>query len=165
MATETETLIIRCPNCGQKNRVPRGRADAVCGRCGASLESGAAQTPPADGAAGPVTVTDANYAQEVLLSPLPVVLDCWAAWCGPCRTVAPSVDRLARTHAGTVKVCKLDVDANPRTAGVLGVQALPTILYLIGGKVVDRLVGAHPYEALEAKLRQVLTSQGNAAQR
>jgi thioredoxin 2 len=156
MTTNTETFIIACPRCGQKNRVPHGRAGAVCGRCGASLEPGAAQTaePAAEGR--PVAVTDASYAQEVLLSPLPVVLDCWAAWCGPCRAIAPSMERLAKTYVGRAKVCKLDVDANPRTAGVLGVQALPTVLFLIGGRVVDRLVGAHPYEALETKLRQVL---------
>jgi thioredoxin 1 len=68
------------------------------------------------------------------------------------------VDRLAGAFAGRVKVGKLDVDANPRTAGLLGIQAMPTVLYLIGGRVVDRLVGAHPYETLEATLRQVLLS-------
>jgi thioredoxin len=161
MTTDTETFIIACPRCGQKNRIPRGRPGAVCGRCGASLEPGAARAPEATGDGRPVVVTDANYAQEVLRSPLPVVLDCWAAWCGPCRSIAPSVDRLARSYAGRVKVGKLDVDANPRTAQMLGIQAMPTVLYVIGGRVVDRLVGAHPYETLEAKLRQVHLPSGD----
>lgn len=163
MTTDTESVIIACPRCGQKNRVPHGRSGAVCGRCGASLELGAAPTEALAADSRPIAVTDASYTQEVLHSPLPVVLDCWAGWCGPCRMIAPSVERLARSYAGRVKVAKLDVDANPRTAGILGVQSLPTLLYLNGGRVVDRLVGAHPYEALEAKLRQVLLPPGEAA--
>lgn len=98
-----------------------------------------------------------TYAQEVLGSRLPVLLDCWAAWCGPCRAIAPSVERLAAEYAGRAKVCKLDVDANPRTAAALGVQGIPALFFLDGGRVVDRLVGAHPYPSIEAMLNQVLS--------
>jgi thioredoxin 1 len=120
------------------------------------LEPGPALAPQADGAAHPVTITDANYAQEVLLSPLPVVLDCWAAWCGPCRAVAPSIERLATEYAGRAKVCKLDVDNNPRTAAALRVQGIPALFFVAGGQVVDQLVGAHPYAAIRAKLDAVM---------
>lgn len=157
MATNTDTFIIACPHCGQKNRSIRGRAGAVCGRCGADLPGDGGSEAGAVGR--PIDVTDATYAAEVLQSPLPVVLDCWAAWCGPCRAVAPSIERLAREYAGRAKVCKLDVDANPRTAAALDVQGIPAIFFLVGGRVVDRLVGAHPYAAIAAKLDQVLARQ------
>jgi thioredoxin len=125
----------------------------VCGRCGASLQGAGAQA--GDQAGKPLEVTDATYAQEVLGSPLPVLLDCWASWCGPCRAVAPSIERLSAAYAGRAKICKLDVDANPRTAAELGVQGIPALFFFAGGRVADRLVGAHPYETIEAKLAQV----------
>jgi thioredoxin 2 len=150
MAANVESVIIACPACGQKNRVMPGRTGAMCGRCGAAL-------PEAPGGTGrPIEVTDATYAAEVLASPLPVLLDCWAAWCGPCRAIAPSIERLAAEFAARAKVCKLDVDANPRTAEALGVQGIPALFFLHRGQVVDRLVGAHPYPAIEAKLREVV---------
>jgi thioredoxin 1 len=104
-----------------------------------------------------VEVTDANYATEVLGSLVPVLLDCWAAWCGPCRAIGPSIERLAAEYAGRAKVCKLDVDANPRTAAALGVQGIPALFFLSGGRVVDRLVGAHPYPAIEVTLREMVS--------
>jgi thioredoxin 2 len=150
MATQTEAAIVTCRQCGQKNRVVPGKRGAVCGRCGSGL--------PADAVAQGKTldVTDATYASEVLSSPLPVLLDCWAAWCGPCRAIAPVVERLAGEYAGRAKVCKLDVDSSPRTSAALGVQGIPALFFVAGGKVVDRLVGAHPYEAIRAKLEEVI---------
>jgi thioredoxin 2 len=147
-------MIVTCPHCGQKNRVMPGRSGAVCGRCGTALSAGAG------GSGKPVEVTDATYASEVLNSPLPVLLDCWAAWCGPCRAIAPSVERLAAEYAGRAKVCKLDVDANPRTAAALGVQGIPALYFIAGGRVVDSLVGAYPYPAIEAKLDEVVFRAG-----
>jgi thioredoxin len=155
MTTDTTTTVIACPSCGRKNRVVPGRAGAVCGQCGGALADGAA--PGAAPAAGPpIDVTDASYSAEVLQSPLPVLLDCWAAWCGPCRAVAPSIERLAAETAGRAKVCKLDVDNNPRTAAALGVQGIPALFFVAGGQVVDQLVGAHPYAAIRAKLDAVM---------
>jgi thioredoxin 2 len=156
MATNTESIIVSCPRCGQKNRVPSGRPGAVCGRCGAPLDASATNAAASSGPARPVEVTDATYASEVLGSPIPVLLDCWAAWCGPCRAVAPSIERLAAAYAGRAKVCKLDVDANPRTAEMLGVRGIPALFLVAGGRVVDQLVGAHPFDVIEAKLNDVL---------
>jgi thioredoxin 2 len=156
MTTNTNSVIVACPRCGQKNRVPLGRPGPICGRCGAPLDASAGQATTAGTPARPIEVTDASYAAEVLQSPLPVVLDCWAAWCGPCRAVAPSIDRLAAAYAGRAKVCKLDVDANPRTAELLGVRGIPAIFFVAGGRVVDQLVGAHPYPVIEARLNEVL---------
>jgi thioredoxin 2 len=151
MSVKTPGTIITCPRCGQRNRVTPGRQGPVCGRCGAVLPEGGA------GEGKPVEVTDASYADVVLGSPLPVLLDCWAAWCGPCRAIAPSIERLAMAYAGRARLCKLDVDRNPRTAAELGVQGIPALFFLVQGRVVDHLVGAHPYAAIEAKLDEVVS--------
>src|SRR5688500_13727843 len=115
MTTEAKPVIVACPECGQKNRLAPGRPAPVCGRCGAALPETAPHAGAAHAPGRPVDVTDATYATEVLQSSLPVLLDCWAAWCGPCRAVALSIQRLAAAYAGRAKVCKLDVDHNPRT--------------------------------------------------
>src|SRR5262245_87835 len=103
--------VVTCPNCGAKNRVDETRASAqqpVCGRCGTQLAV------PATGASTPVTLTDATF-DSVISSAgdKPVLVDCWADWCGPCRMIAPVVDQLAAESAGRYVIAKLDVDANP----------------------------------------------------
>jgi thioredoxin 1 len=100
------------------------------------------------------TVADdaATFATEVLQSDVPVVVDFWAAWCGPCRMVTPELEKLAAAHGSAVKVVKVDVDANPEVAGRYRIQGIPTIALFRNGEVVASSVGAKPCAAIEAEL-------------
>jgi len=106
--------------------------------------------------AHPVTVTDANFAQEVEESPLPVLLDIWAPWCGPCRMIAPVIEQLAGELAGRVKVAKLNSDENQMTASRYNVRSIPTLLVLKDGKEIDRIVGALPKQEILRRLEGAL---------
>lgn len=99
-----------------------------------------------------ITLTDANFNQEVLQSPIPVLVDCWATWCGPCRMIAPLIEELAAEYAGKAKVAKLDVEESPNVAAQLNIQSIPTILFFKNGKAVDQVVGAVPKKVLAGKL-------------
>jgi len=103
-----------------------------------------------------VLVTDANFESEVLQSDLPVLVDFYADWCGPCKMIAPSVEQLSTEFEGKAKVFKLDVDASGVTAQSYRVMSIPTLLIFKGGKVVDTIVGAVPKATLEAKLQSHL---------
>ena len=94
----------------------------------------------------------ATFATEVLQSDVPVVVDFWAAWCGPCRMVTPELEKLAAAHGSAVKVVKVDVDANPEVAGRYRIQGIPTIALFRNGEVVASSVGAKPYAVIEADL-------------
>jgi len=99
-----------------------------------------------------VTLDAKNFKAEVLDSPLPVLVDFWAAWCGPCRAIAPAIEALAVEFEGRVKVGKVDVDEYPELAAEYGVQGIPTLLVFRGGRVVDQGVGAVPKQVLADKL-------------
>jgi thioredoxin 1 len=103
-----------------------------------------------------LAVTNDNFDQEVLQSPQPVLVDFWAAWCGPCKAVAPTLDALAREYAGKLKVVKLDVDEYGDLAGRYGVQSIPTLLLFKGGQPVERLIGNYPKPMIVAKIQQHL---------
>lgn len=108
----------------------------------------------------PVHVTDAAFEKTVLQSTTPVVVDFWAPWCGPCKMVAPILDKLAAEFAGKVVIAKVNTDENPQWAGQFGVQGIPTMLFIAGGKVVHRQVGALPERMLREAVSQFLEVAG-----
>jgi thioredoxin 2 len=150
MNTTADADVIRCLNCGAANRVPREKVatglQPVCGRC----------KNPLNGASIPITVTDATFSAEVEASPLPVLLDLWAPWCGPCRMIAPVMEQLASEMAGKVRVAKMNVDENPLTASRFSVRSIPSLLVLRKGKEVDRIVGVQPKAEIVRRLERVL---------
>src|SRR5260221_12129980 len=99
-------------------------------------------------------VTDGNFDQEVLKSDQPVLIDLWAAWCGPCKALAPIVDEVASSFGGRVKVGKMDVDASPVTPQRYGVRGIPTLLIFKGGQVQEQIVGYVPRETIEKALKK-----------
>ena len=104
-----------------------------------------------------VAVTDQSFQTEVLDSPVPVLVDFWAAWCGPCRAVGPIVEEIATEYKGKLKVVKVDVDENQDISSRLRIQSIPTLMVFKDGRMVDRIVGAMPKPALAAKLQPHLS--------
>lgn len=150
MAEPVQSRIIECPKCGTRNRIsdnnPSGKAP-VCGKCHSTLTIAPSK---------PVTVTDANFSSVVEASSMPVLLDLWAAWCGPCRMIAPVIEQIAAEVSGKAIIGKLDVDANPMTASRFGVQSIPTLLIIKDGREVDRLIGAQPKQAILQRLQRFI---------
>jgi thioredoxin 2 len=135
--------IIACPNCGARNRVGAiERGTPRCPRCKHALP-------------WVVSADEATFAEETNAS-VPVVVDYWAAWCGPCRMISPVLEDLAQRHAGHIKVVKVDVDANPGLAARAGAQSIPLLVVMRDGQERDRIVGALPRPALEQRLAPVL---------
>ncbi len=136
--------VVTCPSCGKKNRVPAAAAGVPrCGACRAPLP-------------WLVHAVDADFEEVAIRSPLPVLVDLWAPWCGPCHAVAPGVERAARELAGRLKVVKVNVDEAAAIAARFDARSIPTLVMLDGGNVVDRRVGALPPEALVRWVTEVV---------
>ena len=136
-----DAALVACPGCGATNRVPRARLgeEPTCGRCGAELLP-----------AHPLELTDANFERVVAASPLPVVVDFWAPWCGPCRQMAPHFAQAAAQLKGRVLFAKVNSDDNPRTSSRFGIRSIPTMVKLQGGREVDLVSGALPASQVAA---------------
>ena len=105
---------------------------------------------------GVLEVNDANFDQEVLRSEQPVLVDFWAAWCGPCKAIAPIVDGVAAAYAGKLKVAKVNVDQNGATPSRYGIRGIPALLFFKGGKVADQIVGYVPQDVIEEKVKRLI---------
>jgi thioredoxin 1 len=103
------------------------------------------------------TVTDDSFASDVLSSDKPVLVDFWAAWCGPCRQIAPALEAIAAEHGDAIEIVKLNIDENPATAAEYGVMSIPIMNVYVGGKVAKTIVGAKPKAAIERDLGEFLT--------
>jgi thioredoxin 2 len=138
--------LIRCPHCGQTNRVPAAAAGTPrCGKCHQPLP----------------WITDADdttFGEIADAAKIPVIVDLWAPWCGPCRAVSPALEQLARELAGQVKLVKVNVDVSPQLSRRFGAQAIPTLLVLRAGQVAARQTGAAPLAALRAWVGQALAT-------
>lgn len=137
--------IIVCPSCGARNRVgPIASGFPRCPRCKSELPW--------------LVEADADSFVAETKTSVPVVVDFWAGWCGPCRMISPVLEDLAREHAGRLKVVKVDVDANPGLAARFAAQSIPLLVVMREGREVDRIVGALPRAALEQRLAPALAS-------
>jgi len=144
------SLILICSICSAKNRVPLSRIEESpkCGKCGKNL--------PIDVLSRPINVSDTTFDREVLESPLPVLVDCWAPWCGPCRAVGPVLDALAVKYRARLKIAKLNVDENPQIGARYSISSIPTLFLVKNGRIIDTLIGALPKEQLESQIARIL---------
>jgi thioredoxin 2 len=143
------TSTIACPHCGKRNRVPVSAGSVPkCGNCHERL--------PWIADAG-----DDDFAEVAERAPVPVLVDLWATWCGPCRMVSPALERLATERAGELKLVKVDVDQAPRLSQRFEVRAVPTLMVLRNGEVLARQPGAAPEPVLRNWLDQALQSKGS----
>src|SRR5688500_8752948 len=142
--------VVVCNNCGVNNRVEESRlatSEAKCGRCGEKLTAASSEQKPS-------VITDQSFESEVLQTKgRPVLVDCWAPWCGPCRMIAPVLDQLAAESQGLYRITKLNVDENPQIASQFQIASIPTLLIFKDGKLIDRLIGVQPKQTIAERLQ------------
>jgi len=140
--------ILRCGNCRTKNRIPAAKAGqtARCGKCGSRMETAPALS------GRPLMVTDRDFETQVLQSPLPVLMFCWATWCPTCSQVAPIMDQLAAEWRGRVRVAKVNVDQSPMIAARFQVRSVPFLFVFDNGQLKESMVGALPKSEIAAKV-------------
>lgn len=140
----TRTTTVTCPHCGRVNRIPvAAEGHPRCGRCKQPLP-------------WLMDAGDDDFAEVVERATVPVVVDLWATWCGPCRMVSPALEQVARDLAGRIKLAKVDIDKNPRLSRRFEVQAVPTLLVLDKGSTIARQAGAAPAHVLRSWVEQAL---------
>ena len=141
MDVNSGDVLYACSACGRTNRIVPARLgdDPICGRCKEKVFP-----------RHPVTITDSTWKKEVEDAPIPVLVDFWASWCGPCRAIAPVLEAIALERAGKIKIAKLNVDENPNAAARFAVRAIPTMILFRGPLVVDQMRGALPKAAIDA---------------
>ena len=145
LVSDPQGVLATCPSCGARNRQRYANLNRRirCGRCKADLP------PPSE----PVEAPDAAaFDALIAAAPVPVLVDFWAPWCGPCRMVEPTVEKLAREHAGKVRFAKVNVDENPVVAQRYGVQSIPTMMVVKNGQIIDRWAGALPEGPMRSRL-------------
>lgn len=151
MAVTTSARIVQCRQCGKKNRVPAvAEGKPQCGNCHAPLPWIA-------------DASDDDFTDVVEQASLPVLVDLWAPWCGPCRMVSPELEKVAGDRAGTVKLVKVNVDESPKLAERFAVQAVPTLLLMRNGQVIARQAGAAPARVLREWVDKNLAGAGGGS--
>ncbi|MFF7851158.1 thioredoxin [Streptomyces sp. NPDC007910] len=147
----TRATTVTCPNCGRGNRIPvAAEGRPRCGHCKQALP-------------WLVDAGDDDFAEVVERASVPVVVDLWATWCGPCRMVSPALEQVARDLAGRIKLVKVDVDRNPQLSRRFEVQAVPTLLVLDKGETIARQAGAAPAHVLRSWVEQAVAGRQTTA--